>query len=64
MEKVKYEIKKIRGVKISTTLCTRLKRVGVLVGTGECMACSYCYGVKKDEQSVSCRKIISNYVDK
>ncbi len=57
MDEVKYKTIQSDGVTISITPCTRLKRKGVLVGTGECMACSYCYDVDRKEKIVKCRKI-------
>jgi len=60
MDKVNYKTRHSNGVRISTTLCTRLKRTGVLVGTGECMACSYCYDVDGNKKFVLCRKKLND----
>ncbi len=61
MEKVEYKTRQSNGVRISTTECTRLRRKGILVGTRECMACSYCYDVDQKKKFVVCRKKRMNF---
>ncbi len=61
MEKVRYKTKQSYldpGDTESITPCIQLKRTDVLVGTYECMACSYCYDVNRDKKYVVCRKIL------
>lgn len=43
----------------STTLCDRRQRGGpIWVGTRDCMACSYCYGVDPVRKVVKCLKSV------
>jgi len=58
MTTIEYKTKQSNEVRISITECTRLKRKGVLVGTRDCMACSYCYDVNRIKKYVVCKKTI------
>lgn len=55
MDKVNFKTTTINGVRISETICTR--RTGfLLVGTGNCCGCSYCYNIDLEKQTISCLK--------
>lgn len=56
MDKVHFKTKNSEGVRISITECTRRKTAGILVGTAQCMACSYCYDVNRAKKYVVCKK--------
>lgn len=58
MDKVPYETTTFLNVIVTTTECTRLKRKGVLVGSGDCCACSYCYDIDRNTKIVTCKKKI------
>lgn len=52
MRRLKYKTELVDGVKIALTKCDR----GILIGTGDCMGCSYCYEHKPWDKIVMCRK--------
>lgn len=56
MDKVKYETEAEGDLEFSVTMCERLKRRYIYIGSAFCMGCSYCYAVNREEQYVKCRK--------
>lgn len=56
MDKVPYETTTFLNVMVTITECTRLKRKVVLVGSGDCCACSYCYDINRNTKMVTCKK--------
>ena len=58
MNLVPYETENKRGVRLSITRCDRLKYKKRLVGTRQCIACSYCYDIDSENKLVRCRKNI------